>query len=144
MPAPQEKLLADIIKEAEAAIQSAADLRTLDNTRIHYLGKKGKLTEFLKVMGTLPPEERPLVGQAVNEAKQKLNALLEKANESLQHASLQEQLTGQAIDVTLPGRKQSHGSLHPINRSMHRIREFFTLIGYEVALGPEVEDDYYN
>lgn len=144
MQLPQEKLLAEIVKEAEVAIQSTEDLRTLDNIRVLYLGKKGKLTEFLKTVGTLPPEERPQAGQAINEAKQRLVALLEKAQESLQQSSIQKQLSEHTIDVTLPGRKQSRGSLHPINRSMHRIHEFFKLLGYQVALGPEVEDDYHN
>jgi phenylalanyl-tRNA synthetase alpha chain len=111
---------------------------------VHYFGKKGRLTEQLKQLGQLPPEERREAGQRINQAKDQLQAALEQQREQLQTAALAAQLAAQQLDVSLPGRGQSIGGLHPITQTLQRIEALFTQIGFTVAQGPEVEDDYHN
>jgi phenylalanyl-tRNA synthetase alpha chain len=111
---------------------------------VQYLGKKGALTEYLKQLGSLPPEERPKVGQAVNEAKRTLTADIETRRASLEAVAIGARLAAETIDVTLPGRGVRPGGLHPVTRTMQRIEELFVQVGFEVAEGPEIEDDYHN
>lgn len=133
-----------LTSEALAAVEAAASLSELDQVRVKYLGKKGKLSQLLKGLGRLSAEERPAAGARINEAKERVQAALDARREVLEQAALEEQLAGERIDVTLPGRGEPPGSLHPVTRTLRRIEDFFGGLGYEVAEGPEVETDYYN
>jgi phenylalanyl-tRNA synthetase alpha chain len=134
----------DIITKANQAIDAADDLKQLDQVRIDYLGKKGALTDLLKNLGKLPHEERPKAGQIINEAKQKVQSVLEIRKNTLQQAELNKKLSEETIDVTLPGRGQTTGGLHPVTRTMERIEKLFLSMGFSIAEGPEIEDDYHN
>ena len=136
--------LSQLITTAEKDIQNAADLATLEQLRVRLLGKKGVLTEQLKQLGTLPAEQRPQAGQAVNQAKQALQIALETRREQLQAAVLEQQLAAERIDVTLPGRGQQKGGLHPITQTLQRIQGLLTQVGFKVEEGPEIEDDFHN
>ena len=136
--------LPDLMREAQAAITQVADLAGLEQLRVHYLGKKGRLTEQLKGLGRLPAEQRPQAGQAINQAKQQIQTALEARRVSLEAERLDARLASEAIDVTLPGRGQSAGGLHPITRTLDRIEDFFAQAGFAVAEGPEIEDDFHN
>ena len=134
----------EIVASAKSAITGAKDLSSLDAVRVQYLGKQGELTGVLKGLGKLPAEERPLAGKAVNEAKRELEGLISQSRDQLENARLDNLLKAERIDVTLPGRGESLGGLHPITRTLRRVEEFFRLAGFDVAQGPEVEDDYHN
>lgn len=125
-------------------IDAAADQTVLDEVRVRYLGKKGSLTLELKQLGSLPPDERPVVGQAINQVKQKVQQAIEDRRLQLQSAAVDAQLSRLAIDVTLPGRGRRIGGLHPVTRTMKRIERLFTPMGFTVEEGPEIEDDYHN
>jgi phenylalanyl-tRNA synthetase alpha chain len=129
---------------ALAAVAAAADAAVLDDVRVLYLGKKGLLTRQLKQLGSLPPEDRPAAGQAINRIKQQVQQAIDARRDQLQGAALDAQLAGEAIDVTLPGRGQSSGGLHPVTRTLRRIEELFVPLGFTVEEGPEIEDDYHN
>ncbi len=133
-----------LLAEALQAIEQANDERALDVLRVQYLGKKGSFTEFLKSLGRLPAEERPAAGEGINRAKQQLQSAIEARKSNLVSASLDAQLSAEKIDVTLPGRRQSKGGLHPITITIERIKTIFASAGYDVAEGPEIEDDYHN
>ena len=133
-----------ITRTATQAIASAADLKALDDVRVQYLGKKGLLTEQLKQLGQLDPEQRKSAGQIINSAKQTVQALLEDRRLDLEKADLARRLAEQSIDVTLPGRGKRPGGLHPVTRTLARIESLVTQLGFEVAQGPEIEDDYHN
>ena len=130
--------------KAQSDIDAADNLDALDQIRVSYLGKKGELTSLLKTLGTLPAEERKSAGQDINRAKQDVQQALEARKESLNAATLQAKLASERIDVTLPGRGQSMGGLHPVTRTMQRIEELFSQLGFAVEQGPEIEDDYHN
>jgi phenylalanyl-tRNA synthetase alpha chain len=130
--------------KAQADIEAADNLDALDQIRVSYLGKKGELTSLLKTLGTLPAEERKSAGQDINRAKQDVQQALEARKESLKAAALEAKLASERIDVTLPGRGQSTGGLHPVTRTMQRIEELFSQLGFAVEQGPEIEDDYHN
>jgi phenylalanyl-tRNA synthetase alpha chain len=134
----------DIANEAAKAIESASDLRALDDVRVRYLGKKGALTALLKSLGTLAPEARPEAGKAINEAKQQIQAAIESRSQTLAASQLADQLADETVDVTLPGRRQSTGGIHPVTQALQRIEDIFTGAGYDVVDGPEIEDDYHN
>ncbi|MEZ0152014.1 MAG: phenylalanine--tRNA ligase subunit alpha, partial [Candidatus Reddybacter sp.] len=129
---------------AELSIQAADSVADLDQIRVEYLGKKGKITGMLKTLGKLSAEERPKAGAVINEVKAALQNSINARRQALEAALLQAQLDSERIDVTLPGRKSDVGSLHPVTQTMARIEEFFTSVGYLVEEGPEVEDDYHN
>ncbi|TDJ27276.1 MAG: phenylalanine--tRNA ligase subunit alpha [Gammaproteobacteria bacterium] len=133
-----------ILKEAEVAIGAAVDERTLDEVRVRFLGKKGELTALLKSLGQLDPAKRPKAGAAINEAKTSVQTLLGAKKKSLSSEQLAASLTAETVDVTLPGRGQSLGGLHPVTQTMVRIEEIFSGAGYSVVTGPEIESDYYN
>ncbi len=133
-----------LVQQAEQAIAQAQNLADLDQVRVHYLGKKGLLTEYLKSLGNLSPEERPKAGQAVNTAKQSITASIEARHALLENAAVAAKLAQETLDVTLPGRGQAGGGLHPITRTLERIEHLFAQAGFEVAEGPEAESDYYN
>ncbi|MDX1252821.1 MAG: phenylalanine--tRNA ligase subunit alpha [Gammaproteobacteria bacterium] len=136
--------LTALVQQAEQAIAQAQTLADLDQVRVHYLGKKGLLTEYLKSLGHLSPEERPKAGQAVNTAKQSVTASIEARHAVLENAAVAARLAQETLDVTLPGRGQAGGGLHPITRTLERIERLFAQAGFEVAEGPEAESDYYN
>ncbi len=133
-----------LTEEALAAVESAGELRALDEVRVRYLGKNGLFTEQLKQLGRLPKEERPAAGQAINRAKQRLQEAIEARRRALEQAALEARLAAERIDVTLPGRTGGEGSLHPVTRTLERIQEIFASAGFTVAEGPEIEDDYHN
>ncbi len=136
--------LEELQTQAQADINACDNLPALDAIRIQYLGKKGLLTEVLKSLGTLSAEERPKLGAAVNTTKEYLHTLITQKQESLTQADLLQKLHSDKIDITLPGRTESRGSLHPITKNMLRIESLFSKLGFTVATGPEVEDDEHN
>ena len=136
--------LAALEQQAREAVAAAADLKALDDIRVQYLGKKGLLTEQLKQLGSLPAEQRPQAGQAINAAKQLVQDAIEIRKADLQNAALQAQLRSERVNVTLPGRGQHPGGLHPITRTLQLIEQLFAGMGFESVSGPEIEDDYHN
>ena len=136
--------LTTLVERALAQVHAAADLSGLDEVRVALLGKKGLLTEQLKGLGSLPAAERPVAGQKINEAKASLQTALEARRGALEAAALDAELAQGTLDVTLPGRGQEPGSVHPVTRTRLRIEQIFTQAGFQVATGPEVEDDFHN
>jgi phenylalanyl-tRNA synthetase alpha chain len=136
--------LTEIVEQALAAIEGTDDLKALDDIRVDYLGKKGKITDMMKMMGKLSPAEKPVFGQAVNQAKQAVQKLLSERVEGLKATALQVTLAAESIDVTLPGRRIDNGGLHPVTRTIERIETFFGELGFSVKEGPEIEDDFHN
>lgn len=136
--------LQTLIQQAGDAIQSASDLAALDQLRVQYLGKKGHLTAYMKQLKDVAPEQRPVLGQKVNEAKQMVQQAIESRGIILKDAALNERLNAESVDVTLPGRGTKPGGLHPVTQTLQRIAELFGQAGFEVAEGPEIETDYYN
>ena len=136
--------LDDLKAEATAAIELAADSAALEKLRVEWLGKKGRVTNLLKSLGKLDAEERPKVGAEINAVKQLLNAQISERTETLQRAAIAAQLAAESLDVTLPGRREDLGALHPITRTIDRIAAYFAALGFEVVEGPEIEDDYHN
>lgn len=136
--------LEQLVTEAKQAIESAADLKQLDEERVRLLGKKGVITGQMKSLGQLEPEQRKEAGKHINIAKQAIQNALEARKLSLQAAELDAKLAAEAIDVTLPGRGQNSGGLHPVTRTMQRIEKLFMQLGFEIAEGPEIEDDFHN
>ena len=130
--------------KAQSSIEAADNLDELDQLRVSYLGKKGELTSLLKTLGSLPAEQRKSAGQDINRAKQDVQQAIEARKSALQAAALEAKLASERIDVTLPGRGQSPGGLHPVTRTMERIDELFSQLGFAVEQGPEIEDDYHN
>ncbi len=139
-----QQRLAQLLADAEAAAAAAANVAAIEDIRVRYLGKKGLLTEQLKQVGTLAPEERPLVGKWVNEAKDRLTERLRVRKSDLEAKAQEAQLARERLDVTLPGRGLGVGGLHPITRTLERLERLFTAMGFTVADGPEIEDDYHN
>jgi phenylalanyl-tRNA synthetase alpha chain len=136
--------LSALVEQALEDVSSSADLVALDAVRVRILGKKGVLTEQLKSLGKLPPPERPAAGQRINEAKTSIQAAMELRREVLEQSALARELAQGTIDVTLPGRGQEPGGLHPVTRTRLRIERIFRQAGFQVATGPEVEDDFHN
>lgn len=136
--------LETLLTQAQSEIQKADDLKALDHFRVHYLGKKGQITEHLKSLGQLPAEERPLAGQKINVLKQQIQELIESREQALTKISIAKQLTAESIDITLPGRHQTFGTLHPVTKTRERIEMIFSEMGFSVVDGPEIEDDYHN
>jgi len=131
-------------EEALAGIAAAQDVCALQELRVRYLGKKGALTEILRGMGSLPPEERPRVGELANEVRRTLEAALAERQVVLERAALEARLAAERLDVTLPGRPVPAGARHPLVQVIEEIEDIFIGLGFEVAEGPEVESDYYN
>jgi len=136
--------LSQLINQSQQEIQNAPNLATLDQLRVHYLGKKGLLTEQLKQLGKLQPSLRPQAGKTINEAKKTLAQAIETRKKALQAVQLEAQLVSERIDITLPGRGQPSGGLHPLTQILHRIENLFVQVGFRIEEGPEVEDDYHN
>ena len=136
--------LAELVASAKAAISQASDVAALDNVRVEYLGKKGHLTLQMTTLRELPPEERPAAGAVINEAKEQVQQALNARKAELESAALNARLAAETIDVSLPGRRIETGGLHPVTRTIDRIESFFGELGFTVATGPEIEDDYHN
>jgi phenylalanyl-tRNA synthetase alpha chain len=136
--------LAGLMREARAAVTGAKEARALEDVRVRFLGQKGELTRMVDSIGTLPKSERPQFGKAVNDAKRELTEAIATRRAELEQSALQEQLASSRIDVTLPGRGQRSGGLHPVTLTMERIEDLFSRIGFEIAEGPEIEDAFHN
>lgn len=136
--------LNQILADALAAVAASENEAGLDEVRVQYLGKKGALTSLLKQLGNVAPEDRPKFGQLVNEAKQQVQEKMNERKAALAAAALNAKLATETIDISLSGKGQEIGGLHPVTRTMERIENFFRGIGFDVASGPEIEDDYHN
>ena len=136
--------LDQLVQAAQADFLLAGAPADLENAKARYLGKAGRVTELLKALGALPPEEKKSRGAEINAAKQQVEAALNARRQALADAELASQLKAEALDVTLPGRKRGEGGLHPVSRTMERIEAIFGSMGFEVADGPEIETDWYS
>ncbi len=136
--------LEQIIAEADSAFRATKSVAELEQAKARFLGKAGSLTELLKGLGKLSAEERPKAGAAINQAKARVEALVDAQRESILGRELDARLAAEAIDVTLPGRRQAPGGLHPITRALEQVEKLFATMGFAVADGPEIENDYYN
>ena len=136
--------LEKIHAQGKDAFSQADDLKTLEDLRVKFLGKKGELTQVLRQMGGLSPEERPIVGGIANEIRGDFEAILKEKADELKSAELEERLINETIDVTLPGVKNPTGHMHPLTIVQKEIEEIFLGMGFDVVEGPEVEEQYYN
>jgi phenylalanyl-tRNA synthetase alpha chain len=134
----------ELLEQARTGIAEAADEAALDAVRVRFLGKKGELTALLKSLGTLDAEERPKAGAAINRAKEQVQEWIAQRRAALGSEQLAQALAGESVDVTLPGRGERPGGLHPVTQAMERIEDIFTGAGYAVVPGQEIEDDYHN
>ena len=134
----------ELEQRALAQIQASGDLQQLDDLRVQYLGKKGEVTALLKSLGSMEPEQRKSFGQAINTARDALNQAIVEHRQALEAAALEQKLLSEQVDISLPGRGEQSGGLHPVTRAMNRAIGIFTKLGFDVATGPEVEDDHYN
>ena len=139
----KEKLEA-IVKKAMASMNTANSLDALNEVRVDVLGKKGQLTAVLKGMKDVAPEERPKVGQMVNDARSSIEKTLEEVKEKLERVHMEQKLAREVIDVTLPAKKAAVGHRHPNTIALEEVERIFIGMGYEVVQGPEVEYDLYN
>lgn len=139
----RERLLA-LKEEALGELSRVENQQQLNDLRVKYLGKKGPLTEILRGMGALSAEERPVIGQVANEVRGAIEAVIEEKQAGFQKAETEARLMAETIDVTLPGRPAARGAVHPISKVIEEIEDIFIGMGYTVAEGPEVEQDYYN
>jgi len=136
--------LDQLLSRALAEVSGAPDLAALDEARVQFLGKKGELTDQLKQLGSLPAEQRPSAGQAINQAKQTLQTAINERRDTLESARLDAELAAGAVDPTLPGRGQLTGGLHPVTRTLERVEAIFRGAGFAVHDGPQVEDEFHN
>ncbi len=134
----------DILKQALDELAKTTDLTSLDAIRVNYLGKKGIFTAQMKELGSLPHEERKPAGQVINQAKDAFQEKLDAKKIELENAALAARLANERIDVTLAGRGQKVGGLHPVTTTLRRINKIFASVGFQVVEGPEIEDDYHN
>ncbi len=134
----------ELIRAAQAAFAAATQPAALENEKARFLGKGGRLTELLKGLAKLSAEEKRSQGARINAAKERIEHLLEQRRAELAEAELNARLAQEAIDVTLPGRRRSSGGIHPVIRTWQRIEEIFGSIGFDLADGPEIENDWYN
>jgi phenylalanyl-tRNA synthetase alpha chain len=134
----------EILAQASTALADAQDLTQLDQVRVHYLGKKGLLTQLMKELGALDPDQRREAGQKINQAKDRFQERLDSRKQVLEANELATRLAGERIDVTLPGRGQAVAGLHPVTTTLRRISKIFTSAGFRAVEGPEIEDDYHN
>lgn len=136
--------LDELVQRAKSEIDTAATLSALDAVRVAWLGRKGTLTQRLKQLSSLPPEQRPAAGQQINRAKAAIQADLDNRRQRLEQDALAQTLSQDRVDVTLPGRGVSLGGRHPVAHTMARIERIFRDAGFGVRTGPEIEDDYHN
>ncbi|RBW71524.1 phenylalanine--tRNA ligase subunit alpha [Bacillus taeanensis] len=139
-----QERLEELKQEALSKVEAASTLKELQDVKVAYLGKKGPITEVLRGMGKLSAEERPIVGQLANDVRAAITEELEKKQEIVERAAVEEKLAAEAIDVTLPGRAVNQGNRHPLTAVIEEIEDLFLGMGYSIAEGPEVEQDYYN
>ena len=139
-----ENKLREIRERVLNELSEAKATSRLEQIRVNVLGKKGELTGLLRGMGQLPAEERPKMGQLVNDVRKALEEALEQRSAELKEREKQARLEAEAVDVTLPGPERSAGSLHPMNIALNKMIDIFVGMGYEVVEGPEVEYDHYN
>jgi phenylalanyl-tRNA synthetase alpha chain len=137
-------VLGQLIAQALSEVAASAELAALEEMRVRWLGKKGVLTEQLKALGNLPASERPAAGQRINEAKERVQTAIEARRSELERLEDERRLAAGRIDVTLPGRGEERGGLHPVTKARLRIEALFRSAGFEVATGPEIEDDFHN
>ena len=133
-----------IVAQATAEFSGIGDAAALEQAKARYLGKSGSVTELLKGLGKLAPDDRKTAGAAINSAKERIEAALNARRETIRYAALEAQLKAEALDITLPGRGLPTGGLHPVTRTLERIEALFRSIGFDVADGPEIEDDFHN
>lgn len=133
-----------IRQKAEDELKKVAEIRSLDDIRVRYLGKKGELTAILKQMGKLSPEERPVMGQFANEVRSMIENAVDEKMKELKSKAKEERLKSETLDVTMPGKAQPEGHRHPLSIVMDEVKDIFIGMGFKVADGPEVELDYYN
>lgn len=136
--------LDQLAQDAAAAFAATENPDTLEQIKATYLGKTGKITELLKGLGKLPPDDRKLAGAAINKAKEAIEAALNARRVDIRRVALESRLAEESLDVTLPGRGETKGGLHPVTRTLERIESLFRSIGFEVADGPEIEADFQN
>ena len=136
--------LDQLVEEAQAAFAAASESAQLEQVKARYLGKTGLLTERLKSLGKLPPDERRSAGATINQAKAAIESALEARRETLRQERLNAQLAAEALDVTLPGRGSAQGGMHPVTLTLERLEALFRSIGFFVADGPEIETDWHN
>ena len=141
---PLEQQLEQIIAEASRAISATASVADLEQAKARFLGKSGSLTELLKGLGKLSADERPRAGAAINQAKVRVETMLRSQLDALLARDLDAKLAAESVDVTLPGRRQGPGGLHPITRAQELAERLFATMGFAVADGPEIEDDFHN
>lgn len=139
-----QQSIEQLVLQAQTDFHTAQDSVALENAKAKYLGKTGQITEQMKSLGKLAPEERKMQGMVINQAKEKIETALHARREALAHAQMQARLNAEAIDVTLPGRGRSVGGIHPVMRTWQRVEEIFGSIGFDVADGPEIENDWNN
>ncbi len=136
--------LDEILVEATQSLNAVSSMPDLEQTKAKFLGKTGSVTEQLKALGKLPPEDKKVAGAAINAIKTQVEALIQGAKTRILDAELQHKLAAEAIDVTLPGRTSGKGGLHPVTRTLERVEALFATMGFSVADGPEIENDYFN
>ena len=136
--------LEQILSQALAQVNSATNATELDTVRVAVLGKKGSITAALKNLSNLAPEQRKTFGQRINKIKQEVTNAINDKKSIFTREEVMAKLAGEAIDVTLPGRGMASGGLHPVSRTLQRIQRIFVRLGFDIATGPEIEDDYHN
>jgi phenylalanyl-tRNA synthetase alpha chain len=141
---PTDPALLKIVDDARAALATAANVPELEQAKARFLGKSGAITELLKGLGKLSAEERPKAGAAINQAKSQIEEIVRVRMDALLAGELDARLATEAVDVTLPGRRQGAGGLHPITRAQEQVERLFASMGFAVADGPEIEDDFHN
>ncbi len=136
--------LDSLLENAVQAISQTNDLASLDSIRVAYLGKKGEITAKLKNLGQIPADQRPAAGQAINRIKLEIQNLLDQQKTAINARLIDDRLSSETVDISLPGRGEQLGGLHPVTLTMNRIQKMFGKLGFDVVEGPEVEDDFHN
>jgi phenylalanyl-tRNA synthetase alpha chain len=139
-----DSVLLQIVGDAEATLTATTSVADLEQAKSRFLGKAGSLTELLKGLGKLSADERPKAGAAINTAKAQVEALIQARRDAILARELDAKLAAESVDVTLPGRGQSPGGLHPIALALEHVERLFRSMGFDVADGPEIENDWYN
>ena len=139
-----DKSLEELLQEAVAAIAAAMDTRALYEAKMRFLGRMGRIAALYKKLKELPPEERPVFGQQINDLKRIIEERAAEIDEKLRASELNARLAGEKVDVTMPGRRMRKGALHPVTRVKNQLIDIFAGMGFEIFEGPEIENDYYN
>ncbi|HHV74135.1 MAG TPA: phenylalanine--tRNA ligase subunit alpha [Thermoanaerobacterium sp.] len=139
-----EETLRNLLEEAKKELSSAESLKTLEEIRVKYLGKKGELTQILRGMGSLSPEERPIIGKISNEVREEIEKELTQKKEEVLKQEKEKKIKSEYIDITLPGKVHEIGHKHPMTKVLDEIKDIFLGLGFSIAEGPEIELDYYN